>query len=208
MSFRVSFDATIVADNRTLRNTVVEEYDNAVGPDRFGTGNPIPAAKTGELTTRTNNTEGTLTMDTGHGILTGDRLDLYWEGGSRRGITVGTVAGDSVPLTDSGAGDNLPAAETEITAMVPEEEAMVFEGDDLLALVADLRARGTIVIAESDDTELLHIPFETGSNEAFHWRQSSGVTNPLATESAAKVFISQAGSEATTQARARAFFDS
>lgn len=79
-------------------------------------------AKTGALTTRTDANTGTLTMDTGHGITTGDRLDVYWSidgvNYCQRGITAGTVSGNSVPI-DSGVGDDLPVVDTEITAMVP-----------------------------------------------------------------------------------------
>jgi hypothetical protein len=78
----------------------------------------LAAAKTGTLTTRTDNDTGTLTMTAGHGITTGQTLDVYWAGGQRRGMTVGTVATNSVPI-DGGAGDNLPANTTAITAMVP-----------------------------------------------------------------------------------------
>lgn len=93
----------------------------------------LTPAKVGELTTRTDNETGTLTMTTGHGITTGARLDLYWEDGdgagtpgSRRGITVGTVSGNSVPIgaDNSGSGDNLPLVNTAITAMVPHYESV------------------------------------------------------------------------------------
>src|SRR4051812_13463763 len=72
---------------------------------------PLGAAKTGTLTTRTSNTVGTLTMTAGHGITTAALQDIYWDGGSRRNVTVGTVATNSVPFS-GGIGDNLPAAAT------------------------------------------------------------------------------------------------
>ena len=83
----------------------------------------VAAAKTGVLTTRTDANTGSLTMDTGHGITTGQRLDLYWTISSvnyqRRGLTVGTVATNAVPI-DGGSGDVLPSTSQAITAMVPE----------------------------------------------------------------------------------------
>ena len=57
----------------------------------------VPAAKEATLTTRTNNTSGTLTMTTGHGLVTGDRVDLYWDNpdgteGQAFGAVLGSVA--------------------------------------------------------------------------------------------------------------------
>lgn len=72
-------------------------------------------AKAGTLSARTGNTTGTLTLSTGHGITTGDVVDLYWSGGFRYNVTVGTVSGNSVPLSDSGGGDNLPALNAAVT---------------------------------------------------------------------------------------------
>lgn len=75
----------------------------------------VPVGKTGTLSTRTNNSDGTLTLTANHGIETGDVIDLYWSGGSRRNVTVGTVSVNSVPIS-SGAGTNLPVQATAIVA--------------------------------------------------------------------------------------------
>lgn len=76
----------------------------------------VPAGKAGTLSTRTDNETGTLTLGVSHGITTGQVIDLYWSGGSRYSITVGTVSGTSVPIgaDNSGTGDNLPAQGTAI----------------------------------------------------------------------------------------------
>lgn len=113
----ISLTATIGGTGYTV-NQDGSEYTSEVDIDfELGT------AWAGVLTTRTDDNTGTLTMDdAGHDIATGNRLDLYWtiDGVNycQRGITVGTVSGTSVPF-DSGVGDNLPTAATEITAMVP-----------------------------------------------------------------------------------------
>ncbi len=154
----------------------------------------LAAAKTGTLTTRTDDNTGTLTMSGGHGITTGARLDLYWTGGSRRGITVGTVATNSVPF-DLGSGDALPSTSTAITAMVPAEEDAVFVGDD--AVGAGLRnpgtnAAATVVFAESDDSEVT--AFVVAANSSDSWFSSGGATNPFASASPVKVFLSHGDS--------------
>lgn len=159
----------------------------------------VAAAKAGALTTRTDDETGTLTMDdAGHGITTGARLDLYWDGGSRRGILVGTVSGTSVPIgaDDSGAGDVLPADETEITAMVPHEEEFLVTGDDVSLLAVYSTAPGIFVLAESDDSEVVayEIGDVTGGEQSTVWFSAINATNPLAAADVAKVFFSHGDS--------------
>lgn len=160
----------------------------------------LPAAKVGSLTTRTDNDTGTLTMNAGHGIVTGDRLDLYWiengVPGQRRGMTVGTVSGNSVPI-DLGTGDNLPAAATPVTAMVPVALEARFDGDDIAALVVDTGgARGQVVFTDGSNVEqaaYIH-PLTT---QFTVWFKNNGVTNQLAGDSTQKVFLSHGDSAAT-----------
>lgn len=147
----------------------------------------VPAAKTGTLTTRTDNNTGTLTMTSGHGITTGARLDVFWDGGCRRGMTVGTVSVNSVPI-DLGSGDNLPAATTPVTAMVPVTQVLVIAGDTLMVIALACLARAIFVLAGSDNTEHLGAVIEEG--EIYAWDEDSGVTNPVAGDDIAKIFLS------------------
>lgn len=115
---------TAAADGTSGSKRVTVSADN-----KHSTSRSVPAAKTGNLTTRTDNDTGELTMDPGHGIGTGNKLDVYWIDPttlavmSRVNMTVGTVAGDTVPI-DGGTGDNLPLAASEITASVPVVETV------------------------------------------------------------------------------------
>lgn len=98
----------------------------------------LSAAKSGTLTTRTDDNTGTLTMANGHGITTGQIIDIYWSGGVQRTVTVGTVATNEVPI-DGGIGDNLPADETAITAVVQKAINLAIDGDnaDIIAIVLE-----------------------------------------------------------------------
>lgn len=158
----------------------------------------LSVAATGTLTTRTDNTTGTLTMAGGHGITTGARLDLYWTGGSRRGITVGTVSVNSVPFS-AGAGDNLPVATTAITAQVPTSESVIVTGSNVVSIGASLPLGGTIVFAASDNTEIF-AKVLTATNTAYAWASGYSGTNPLAGGAVAKVFLSQGSSAAGSTA--------
>lgn len=151
------------------------------------------AAKTGQLTTRTDNDTGVITATTGHGIVNG-RLDVYWDGGHRRGMTV-TVATDALSV-DLGAGDNLPTNLTNVTLSQPQEEEFLVTGDNVQAIGAKASRRGIIVFAESDDTEILAIVdnFDATAGGGYQWFTGNGITNPLAGADVAKVYFSNGDS--------------
>lgn len=85
------------------------------------TGTSSFKAALSELTTRTSATVGTITAPSGHGISTSDVIDVFWmeDFGSygtakiRRGVTVGTVSGTSIPIS-GGLGDDLPVLNADI----------------------------------------------------------------------------------------------
>lgn len=155
----------------------------------------VAAAKTGQLTTRTDANTGVLTMSSGHGITTGARLDVYWTGGSRYGMTVGSVSGTTVPI-DLGAGDDLPANLTNVTAMVPTELPIVVTGDDAVSVACRCPVGGTVVFADSGNTTIVAYQLTTTVTTAV-WVTNQG-TNPLAGASLAKVFISHGSSAASS----------
>jgi len=173
-----------------------------------GTTATVGPAKTGQLTARTDADTGTLTMTGGHGITTGVRLDVYWEGGSRRGMTVGTVATNSVPI-DAGAGDDLPANLTSITACVPHEEAVAVVGDDVVAIEYYASRRGTIVVADGSDAEITATidGLGNGNERSQLWFETRDPANPVASETVAKVFFSCGDSAQAADLRAQFLYN-
>lgn len=134
----------------------------------------------GSLTTRTNNTAGTVTAsNANHLITTGMLVDLYWgETGSRRGVTVGTVSGTSIPLSDSGVGDNLPVLNTNLTLAPVTSIGIGISGNLALAITVDPNQNGdgTFSLLESS-AEVLGRRV-TGTD--YIWFEGSGVDNPVA----------------------------
>ncbi len=163
----------------------------------------VPAAKVGALTTRTDDNTGELTMQASHGITTGAKLDLYWASGKRLGMTVGTVATNAVPI-DGGSGDNLPADETAITAMVPVEFPIVADGDDVVTIDAWSTADADVLITDASNVSILAL--ETDGN-GYSWLAASGETNPVAGDSIAKVFFSHGDSTGTRRMRLQLLVD-
>lgn len=88
----------------------------------------LVAAQTGTLATRTDDNTGVATLSTGHGIITGNKVDVYWSGGVRYGMDA-TVSTNAVTI-DGGAGDNLPIATTAVTVVKQTVIEINFDGDD------------------------------------------------------------------------------
>lgn len=173
----------------------------------------VPAAKTGTLTTRTDNDTGTLTMASGHGFLTSDVIDLFWSTGSRRGMTVGTVAGDSVPI-DLGSGDNLPLVNTAITAMKQTLISLsTFVGDnvDVISLFSESASPSPysyITFLTSIDAVIFskRLTFSAqGGGGGYNWWTGKGETNPLTGQTVAKVAFSHGDSTGAKRMTATVF---
>lgn len=126
----VTTNATInmSAGGVTITGSKSRTADSGVGYDLA-----IPPAKEGVLTTRTSDTAGTITLGADHGITTADTVDLYWSGGLRYGVTVGTVSGTSVPFS-GGAGDDLPAEDDPITVGPVVSANVEIDGTNIIIL--------------------------------------------------------------------------
>lgn len=148
----------------------------------------VPGAKTGTLTTRTDNDTGVATMTAGHGFATNDKIDLFWATGSRRNMTA-TVSVNAVTL-DGGSGDNLPTANTPVTAMKPHVVDFVVEGDDLVGLGVSSPQRGWIVVVDDAAAETKVWRFDAAGG--FPWGTGIGFANPLAGATTATVKFSHA----------------
>lgn len=149
---------------------------------------PVPAGAAGTLTTRTDNETGTLTMASGgHGITTGAIIDLFWSGGSRHGILVGTVSGTSVPIgaDNSGTGDNLPSTSTALVASVQKAFNCAIDGDELALLGIKMLYASNTETAESyvsllDAANDVIAALTLNPNRPRNWDIRGGDTNTFA----------------------------
>ena len=192
----ISGDVGGIQVNSTLTRTAAGQ----IGHDLT-----LNAAKAGALTTRTNDTTGSLTLATGHGIETADVIDLYWDGGRRYGVSVGTVVGDVVPIS-GGAGDVLPAQDTAITAAECQIIDTDFDADLLAAIAALATARGHLSFYEAG--EVLALSLDLAANALWHWLDGGTATNPLAGKTIDYVVATQAGATAAANLRLGILYDS
>lgn len=144
----------------------------------------LAAAPAGTLTTRTDNSTGTLTMSSGgHGIATGNIIDLYWSGGRRYKVTVGTVSGTSVPIS-VGSGDNLPIATTAVVACVRTNVNTAIDGDNSQLLVISAEFSDTSETSKCqasffDVGDALIAHMDLTANQPQVYDLAAGVTNPF-----------------------------
>lgn len=163
----------------SLTSSITRTADNALGFDPA-----IAVAKIGQLTTRTDNETGTLTMSSGHGITTGQVIDIYWSGGARYGVLVGTVATNSVPIgaDDAGTGDNLPTNLTNVTVQVQNTLNCAIDGDNVSLAAVKLEyttltstGKGRIGFYDADDDLIASIDLDANSVQIFDI--TGGATN-------------------------------
>lgn len=180
---QAQINETVSVGGLTLSETTTVNAENGVIQDVS-----VPAGKVGTLTTRTSDTVGIATLGASHGITTGMVVDLYWSGGAKRGVTVGTVSGLAVPLTASGTGDVLPAQDVAITVSARTAVPVVVTGDNakLVALQTPASVRGSFAVLASDDSYPIN-QIQTG---VYHWASGNGATNPLAGKTTETAYLS------------------
>jgi hypothetical protein len=156
----------------------------------------VPAAWAGALTTRTNDTSGTITMDDAdHTISTGARVDIYWSGGQCYGAVVGTVAGTAVPIVSVTGGTVFPAAATDVIVCETVEVPLSFDGDNMKAVAASAGSARSYFVMNNGTYDLN--PQYLAAGGFYFWHNALADTNPLAGELPTKVFISHADVDRT-----------
>lgn len=145
----------------------------------------LPVAATGTLTTRTDDNTGVITLASGHGLTTGDVVDIYWSGGYRRGMAA-TVATNALTI-DAGAGTVLPIATTAVKVGKVHDVTCPVASSLIQILAAIATGRCVLDFLDGSNASLLAIELE--ANNSYIWHASSGVTNPIA-GTVAKIRIS------------------
>lgn len=161
----------------------------------------VAAAKTGTLTTRTDDNTGTITLDAGHGLSTGT-FDIFWTGGSQRKVTC-TITINACAI-DAGTGDDLPVTSTAMTIMAPVSTDVDLDGDAVTALAVYGQRGGYVAFLDAADADIkVYGPLATNGADGFS--TDAGDTNPLAGETVAKITFSH-GSTSSGEMRSRAVY--
>lgn len=156
----------------------------------------VPPGEAGTLTGRTDNDTGEATLGSGHGITDGMTVDVHWDGGVRYGMTVGTVAGTTVPV-DGGAGDNLPSTSTPIVVSPANRVNVAIDGDevDLVAMKlettdASIATQGHVAFYDADNILVAALPLT--ANRVKLIDVAGGDANPLTGDPITYAMVSNA----------------
>ncbi len=203
-TMRATIKGTIGGSSNVFTQTIDVEGDSLelASPS-------IPVAKVGQLTTRTDADTGVLTMVTGHGFSTSDKIDVFWSGGRRRNMTA-TVATNAVTV-DGGSGDDLPTNLTSITAMKPVVVSVAFDGATAVGVMVSSPVPGFIAFFDNAGTPLVianaTYELEATAGEGKTWVSGNGVSNPFGSSVVSQVKFSHENSAAAQTMKAAVVFN-
>ena len=170
--------------------TSVDDGRSEWGPHTYA------AAKAGVLTTRTGDTEGAITLSAGHGFEDGNIVDVFWGTNSvAYGFTV-DMTGDVMAIT-GGAGDALPAAETDvIVALSNVITPVTIPYAKLLGIMAMSSERGLLLLEKTGPAveEVARLYAEL----PWFWFSETGQTNPLTADIISARFSNASLTESAT----------
>ncbi len=160
----------------------------------------VPAGLAGELTTRTDNDTGVVTVASGHGITTSHLVDLYTTAGVliRKDMTVTATTGTTVSV-DAGSGSNLPSLNSDlvISRQVPVNTSIDNDNIQFVSICLESLATGVpngrVIFEESDDTDVAELTLQV--NVPLSANVYAGQTNPLAGDPIAKCRVSNGSTE-------------
>jgi hypothetical protein len=148
---------------------------------------PLAAGLAGRLTTRTSDSVGVITLASGHGITGSDVIALQWATGRRRNITVSNPLTLTIDIED-GEGDVLPADESDLVVCKEATIESLWTGNKAQLITLSCDRDCQVRMCDDGDVELLAL--ELLANSPYFWCLSSGLTNPVAGDSVAKLVVS------------------
>lgn len=182
----------------TISGTVSRSGETPVALDTT-----LAAAKTGTLSTRTTDSNGVVTAQASHGIVTSDTVDVYWDGGVRYGMTA-TVATNDITV-DGGAGDVLPAAATAVVICKVTVVDMDFDPADSELLLVGSSKRASIRFMA---TAVVALAIDNAAGEVYPWASGQDVANPLGASAITSLNISNGDATSTNRVRLGTLQDS
>ena len=180
-----------VSTTLSIGGVSISGRTDRTGEGQLGQEVTLPAGKAGTLTTRTDDNTGVATLATGHGIVTSDKVDVFWADGVRYGMTA-NVTGDAVTV-DGGDGDVLPTATTPLVVTKEVEINADFDGDDALIVAAMSTKRAHLQFVAADNSILFAIEL-ANANEPWTWISDQGIANPLTGDAVDRIVASNGDS--------------
>jgi len=193
-------------DGESLTRRISKTADNVAKYGDSESPITLPAANAIASENFTNDADDTAsaTLTEGHTLVTG-LADLFWAAGIRYGITV-TVSENSVDITDSGAGDALPATSTACTIANQVQVNAAIDGDLAVLVGVEATKRAHIDFQDADDDSIRAI--ELQADEPDTWDEDEARTNPYAGDAITKAMAANGDSAAAATLKIRVLQDS
>jgi hypothetical protein len=194
------------ASINVVANIVGQTVPIQINRSQDGTGLWTPnvaAGNAGTLSSRTDNDTGIAALSAGHGILTGDKVDVFWTGGRRYGMTA-TVSGNSVTV-DLGAGDILPALNTALIVCKRQVVNAAFDPDDVSVLLITATRRVSVAFVDAGGLTLLAL--DLGAGECCLWWTNSGIVRPMSGNPVAAIWVGNGDSAGAVDVTVAAVYD-
>lgn len=144
----------------------------------------VAAAIAGELTTRTDNDTGVVTVASGHGILDTDTVDLYDEDGAllRKDVDVTAVSATTISI-NAGSGDNLPAANEVVNVAKQQTLNCNIDGDAIQIIgvileVPGATSEGRALFEDAAGDDIADLTLVANKSQISH--VAAGASNPFA----------------------------
>jgi hypothetical protein len=135
----------------------------------------IPVAKSGTLTTRTDNDTGVITS-TAHGITASDTIAIFWTGGKRYDVDVTAVTDNTISF-DLGSGDNLPSQDATVTVSTKVTLDEMFNGTQLRALAIGGSTASLFSFLDDSATPVSVFAVAKTAGEKFQWYGKGSIDN-------------------------------
>lgn len=190
MTVRTTVTKSVSIGGKSLSETSNIDTDGAIVQEVS-----VSPGETGTISDRTDDDTCDIDIDeSGHTFTDGERVDVYWASGCRRGMTIGTVSGNTVPI-DGGTGDALPVLSTAVTLVKPVQLDIGFVGTDAKSIALYAQTHGLFVF---DNTGTEHLAVELEDGKVYIWTNGSGTDNPITGDTIVSVYVSHDGTAAAT----------
>jgi hypothetical protein len=142
--------------------------------------------------TQSDTSNGQVVLPAGNGLHTGDKVDVFWQGGRRYGLTA-TVDGDGVTVTlAGGAGTDLPATGTAITVSKRTVINASFNSADASVLLVTATTRTSVVFVDAGGNVLFELDLKPG--QCCLWWAGSGFACPIGAGTVAAIWVANGDS--------------
>ncbi len=170
---KVKIESTITGGGLLSASKLERDADSLIGHEIT----TMPAGQAGTLSTRTTDNTGVVTLGSGHGLTTADKVDVYFGTDAVQYDCAITLTDSTTITIGSGVGDVLPSQSSAVVVGKRVTIESAFDGDDVKLITAWCSLKGHIDFRTGADANVHAQALEAAA--AWSWATDQGTTNPL-----------------------------